>query len=451
MPELPLEFVEQMKTSLGTDYPRFEAALNRPAPVSIRYNPSKLAVDFPPSGEKIPWTEYGYYLQERPKFTYDPLFHGGMYYVQEASSMLVEAAFRQTMPSADGIKVLDMCAAPGGKSTLLASLLGNGSLLVANEVIKSRYHILRENLSKWGWPNIVSTSSKPESLGGLEGLFDFVLVDAPCSGEGLFRKMPAACDHWSPENVALCANRQQSILEHATRCVKPGGILVFSTCTYNELENDGSANFIIERGNFGKVDIETTHFPGLTPTRLGYQCYPHKVEGEGFYMAVFRKENQSFPGKGKKKKKGGKSLKTFKKENIKNVLPFLQKQGAELTFFQGREDEIRAIPTNIFDGVPQLMNQLPFIEAGVSLGLLKNRKFIPSHELAISNLIANEFPCVQLSTPEAIKYLKRENIHNNEWPKGWTLVHHQHLNLGWIKPLGNRSNNYYPKEWRIRN
>src|SRR5882672_6633107 len=206
---LPPAFAQRMQAQLQQNWKEFLSVHEQPSPTSIRVNPLKS--NFKDS-EKIPWTDFGYYLEQRPSFTFDPLFHGGAYYVQEASSMFLEQALKQTLDLSQPLQILDLCAAPGGKSTHLISLLSAQSLLVANETIRSRATVLAENIQKWGASNVVVTNNDPEDFQRLEGFFDVMVVDAPCSGEGLFRKDPNASKEWSEDNVALCALRQQRIL-----------------------------------------------------------------------------------------------------------------------------------------------------------------------------------------------------------------------------------------------
>ncbi|MDE5701230.1 MAG: RsmB/NOP family class I SAM-dependent RNA methyltransferase, partial [Bacteroides sp.] len=251
--ELPVSFVDYTRSLLGdAEYGRLSEALSAEQPVSIRLNEAKYPVASSPlSGDgscRVPWTSAGFYLSRRPTFTFDPLFHAGCYYVQEASSMFVEQALRQYMSTAP-VVALDLCAAPGGKSTHVRSLLPEGSLLVANEVIRNRSQILAENLTKWGHPDVVVTNNDPADFAPLTSFFDVILTDVPCSGEGMFRKDPVAVNEWSPENVDVCWQRQRRILSDIWPCLKPGGLLVYSTCTYNTKEDEENIRWM--RDTFG--------------------------------------------------------------------------------------------------------------------------------------------------------------------------------------------------------
>ena len=295
MNTLPPAFVERIKKQLGAEAEAFFQALETPAPVSIRRNPGKATAcnELEITEGKttpVPWCPDAVYLEGRPVFTLDPLFHGGAYYVQEASSMFLHHVLKQLLPPTP-VRMLDLCAAPGGKSTLAASLLPPGSLLVSNEVIRSRAAILKENLIKWGQDNTVVTQSDPAAFRALEGAFDFLLVDAPCSGEGMFRKDPASIREWSENNLRLCSERQQRILADSWACLRLGGVLIYSTCTYNPAENERIIEWLIAGGEAESIPLSCP-FPGIMPadsTACAFRFYPHKTAGEGFFLAALRK------------------------------------------------------------------------------------------------------------------------------------------------------------------
>ena len=239
---LPIDFITRTRALLGDEYTELEKALMADVPVSIRMNPKKS--DKHPEATPVPWSHWGYYLPERLSFTFDPLFQNGTYYVQEASSMFLEQAIKAYVK--DPVVCLDLCAAPGGKSTHLLSLLPEGSVLVSNEVIRSRSYILAENIQKWGYPNHVVTNNDPAELGELTHLFDVIVTDVPCSGEGMFRKDTDSTGEWSVANVELCVSRQRRILHDIWNALKPGGLLVYSTCTYNTEEDEENIQYIID-------------------------------------------------------------------------------------------------------------------------------------------------------------------------------------------------------------
>ncbi len=446
---LPSAFQAQMQARLGPDFPAFETALSQRAPVSIRVNPRKNVVD--PAGLKpVPWCAEGFYLPERPSFTLDPLFQAGAYYVQEASSMLLAEALRQTVSLARPLRVLDLCAAPGGKSTLLASTLHPDSLLICNEVIRSRVSVLRENIDKWGYPNVVVSSHDPADMVNLAGFFDVVLVDAPCSGEGLFRKEPDAVHEWSEANVQLCAARQKRILAAAIPLLDQGGLLIYSTCTYNEAENEDNVHFLLENGFKNRplsLPPAWNVVEKLTDGAVGYQCLPHRLMGEGFFIGVFQKT--SFTSTVKLDARTFRSIRALRPRQTASAATWLQ-QPADFSFWEKPNGDVMALPRVLekqFLLVDVALHNKGF---GVEMGQFKGTDFVPSHALALSTAIKADLPAIALSKENALRYFKKENLVLDESVKGWLLAQHKGLNLGWVKGVGNRINNYLPKDWRIR-
>jgi 16S rRNA C967 or C1407 C5-methylase (RsmB/RsmF family)/NOL1/NOP2/fmu family ribosome biogenesis protein len=450
---LPEAFITNIKSRLGADYEAFTESLKSESPTSIRLNPLKKSS--PSQQEKglgatvatdeVSWHPEAYYLAERPVFTLDPAFHAGAYYVQEASSMFVAEAVKQTVDLSKPLKVLDLCAAPGGKTTLLASLLNENSILVANEVIKGRIGVLKENLEKWGFANYIVSNHDPEEMVNLEEYFDVVLVDAPCSGEGLFRKDPAAINEWSENNVNICSARQKRILQAASMLVAPKGILLYSTCTYNEKENQQNAKWITQVADFEQVKLNVPSEWNIDETDGGYQFFPHKVQGEGFFLSVFQKKAsipfQNQHPKVKLNKVSNRQI-DFVKKYIKNSDDF--------DYFIKNEGTVIAINKNVIKEFGFVLWALDKRSSGLEIGLMKGNDFVPSHSLALSTILNNELPAIELPKEEALKYLKREPFEAENAPNGWVLVRYERLNLGWIKVIGDRINNYLPKEWRIR-
>ncbi|WP_420146485.1 methyltransferase RsmF C-terminal domain-like protein [Spirosoma sp.] len=447
--ELPLAFQEQMQAQLGADFPEFGAALTQPAPVSIRVNPQKPALET--SGlEQVPWCSDGFYLPERPSFTLDPLFQSGAYYVQEASSMLLAEALKQTVNLNRPLRVLDLCAAPGGKSTLLVSALSDDSLLICNEVIRSRVSVLRENLEKWGRPNVVVSNHDPEELDKLAGFFDVVLVDAPCSGEGLFRKDPDAMQEWSEANVALCSARQKRILAAAAPLLDEGGILLYSTCTYNDAENTDNVRFLAQNGFRNRslnLPADWNIVEKKTDGAVGYQCYPHRVRGEGFFISVFQKT--AFTASVKLDARTFRSIRALRPRETAAAAKWLKKP-SDFSFWEKPNGDVMALPKILEKTFLFLDVALRNKGFGLEIGQFKGQDFIPSHALALSTAINPNLPAVTLSKEDALRYFKKENIAFDEPVKGWLLAQYNGLNLGWMKGVGNRVNNYLPKDWRIR-
>lgn len=439
--QIPAQFEEQMKVLMGTEYDAFRTALEKDPQVSIRVNSRKL--DSTELSDIVPWCEKGRYLSERPSFTLDPLLHAGCYYVQEASSMFVEQVYRQYMDVESPV-VLDLCAAPGGKSTHLASLMDGSGWLVSNEVMRGRVGILQENLTKWGAPNVTVTNSDPADFGELSGLFDLILVDAPCSGEGMFRKDEQAVAEWSPENVRFCAERQRRILADVFPALAEDGILIYSTCTFNAEEDEANVKWIAEELGADILDVQLDDSWQVSTVGAGYHFYPHKTRGEGFFLSALRKTSES----GVCRRKKGKEQKVTLPPQTKVIADWLD----EPVKLIPRGDVIYAVEEKYADLVALLAEHLRIMQSGVEVATVKGKDLIPSQHLAFSWLLrSSQFPCVELSWKDAVAYLHKDNILLDESaPKGFVLLTYRHVPLGWVKNLGNRCNNLYQSEWRIR-
>lgn len=390
--QLPEDFVRQTRLVMGEErYNRFVEALDEEAPTSIRMNPKKITL---PSSihapqDRVPWCTEGYYLEGRPQFTFDPLFHAGCYYVQEASSMFITHVLKTLLGYQLSTihyppRVLDLCAAPGGKSTAMRSVLPEESVLVSNEPIPTRAQILLENISKWGWDNCIVTNNYPRDFKKAKTKFDMILCDVPCSGEGMFRKDPDAIGEWSLQNVEKCWRLQRDIVSDAWECLTPGGILIYSTCTYNTKENEENVRWILEHFDAEILDIPTESSWGITGSLLEgfdapvYRFIPGFTQGEGLFMAVLRKAGERH------------DMPNPKKENHINPLPAINYQLEEL-------------------------------------------------------------PKVELSYQEALKYLRGEAlVLPTDTPKGLVAITYKGIPLGQAKNIGNRANNLYPKPWRIK-
>jgi 16S rRNA C967 or C1407 C5-methylase (RsmB/RsmF family)/NOL1/NOP2/fmu family ribosome biogenesis protein len=445
---LPPPFERQMQELLPLEeYAAFVAALQAPPPVSIRYNPLKpCTVHRAPSA--VPWHPLGFYLAERPIFTLNPAFHAGAYYVQDASSMFLYEALQKTIDFSKKLKILDLCAAPGGKSTLIADLISPESLLVANEVIRSRVSVLKENLEKWGTPNVAVTSAESEELAAPEGFFDVVVADAPCSGEGLFRKDPDAVREWSPANVELCSARQKRILANAVEALAPGGILAYSTCTFNRSENEDNATWLTQNFDLELLRLKIPAEWGIVETEGGYRFFPHKVKGEGFFISIFRKKESV--SKKQNASSNFEKIKPLAKNLVPEVARWL-KAGADVCFFQTPSGEVLALPAALEGDYLVLDKFLKTKWFGTSVGEFKGKDFVPSHALALSRLISPTLSALDLSREQALLFLKKETFEVPPvTPRGWALARFEGLNLGWLKMLPGRMNNYLPPERRIR-
>lgn len=446
LPDLLLQSLENVK---GFDREAFERVHASGEQVtSIRLNPLKPMGHnhLQDIGYPVPWCPQGRYLHSRPSFTLDPAFHAGAYYVQEASSMFLWHALEQAIGETRKQKVLDLCAAPGGKSTLLAAYFPDG-LVVANEVIKPRAAVLVENSIKWGAGNIIVTNNDPVHFQSLPGYFDVMVVDAPCSGSGLFRKDPEAVAEWSEANVQLCSQRQQRILADALPALKEDGILIYSTCSYSAAEDETIADWLVGEMNMKSLPLHVLQDWGIVTTSSpvhhasGYRFYPDKIGGEGFYLAVFQRKATP-----ENRRLKGQVLLVPTKQEMQ-FLSALIPLPDQLSMFK-QATAIRAIPAQWISDLGVLANYLYIKKAGTEIGSIKGKDAIPAHELALSLLPLSHFPTVELKKEDALQYLRRKQIEVTS-SKGWNLVRYNGLPLGWIKVLPNRINNYYPAEWRI--
>ena len=385
---LPEEFIRETRLVMGEErLDRFLGAFDEEAPTSIRINPRKISQKNRPSVAPVPWCEEGCYLEDRPQFTFDPLFHAGCYYVQEAASMFVTHAVRSLLPSSfpnGPIEALDMCAAPGGKSTALRTVLPEGSQLVSNEPIPTRAQILLENITKWGWPYCIVTNNYPRDFRKAKTTFDLILCDVPCSGEGMFRRDPATISEWSLQNVEKCWRLQREIVADAWECLAPGGILIYSTCTFNTKENEENVRWIMETYDAEVLEIPTDPAWNITGSLLQgfdapvYRFIPGMTQSEGLFMAV------------------------FKKSGVRNVQR------------QKNPQKIQGLKVISLD-IPQATCQ------------------------------------VELSYSEALRYLRGEAlVLPADTPRGIVDVTYRDITLGPVKNIGNRANNLYPKNWRIK-
>lgn len=452
---LPIELVESLAMAPGFDREEFvNVHEHRESLTSIRFNPlkpvDKASTEF--ISENVPWSSHGYYLSQRPFFTFDPLLHAGAYYVQEASSMFLEEAIRQTVDLNKSITALDLCAAPGGKSTLVQSLLNKESILVSNEVIKSRVTILEENLIKWGGVNRIVTNNDPKDFRKFPELFDLVVVDAPCSGSGLFRRDPDLVKEWSPGNVEMCSQRQQRILADIMPSLKEDGVLIYSTCSYSIEEDEVIANWLISEFGMEPIALKVKEEWNIVESNsnegaFGYRFYPDKLKGEGFFISCFRKRRNSegYAGASYSSRKSSKLEKVSKNE-LALVQEMVDTDGL-LCWKLG--DRILTIPEGQEKLLVDLMSGLYIRNAGISLGKPSAKELIPDHELALSTIHRRGIARMELKKEDALQYLRREEVKLDGNLRGWALATYMDLPLGWMKILPNRINNYYPKEWRI--
>ncbi|MBI3509693.1 MAG: rRNA methyltransferase [Bacteroidetes bacterium] len=436
-----------MKNLLGNEFADWEKTFSSPAPVSIRVNPFKWKTNFP--SEKVQWATGGFYLPKRPSFTRDPFFHAGFYYVQEASSMGIEQALHQHVDLGKNIHVLDLCAAPGGKSTHLSSLITENSLLVSNEVIRARAHVLSENLIKWGRDNFLVTNNDPDHFREIPGFFDVMLADVPCSGEGLFRRDPDAAKEWSPPAVELCSMRQRRIILDAWPALKENGILIYSTCSFNEEENEKNIAWLKEKINFESLSLQLPEEWRITETFhngiYGYRFFPHRLKGEGFFMSVLQKKDRPEKNPGKLKE-GLSFANNREKDLVKNFVA----DPTKFDFFS-HNGRMILFRKNISSDMQTIFRKMNIVHAGLPVAeMQKGAK--PTHEVALSTeLNRKNFRELMLSKEDALKFLAKQELKFSENETGIVLATYKGVPLGWLNLLENRANNLYPKEWRIRN
>ncbi len=440
--QLPVEFATRMQQQLQAQYGNYVDAISLPPPISVRVNPKKITSPLPLEG--VAWCADGYYLPTRPIFTFDPLFQAGAYYVQEAGSMFIGWAMQHLDIKDQALKVLDLCAAPGGKSTQLLSSISPQSLLVANEVIKTRVSVLKENIEKWGYPNAVVTHNDPKDFEALEGFFDVVVVDAPCSGEGLFRKDPNAIKEWSPNNVQLCSQRQQRILVSAQKTLKRGGYMLYSTCTHAPQENEDNVRWIIENFGFEEVKIPLPQDSGIEESEFGYRFYPHKTKAEGFYCAILRKTE----GKDTTAMRPRRNAYNQEKKASNQLLPFFDPEYDLVAYL--KQESLYVLPYKHFEPLNILAEKLRIVSVGTETGAFIKEDLIPAQGLAHSiALKSGMFEALELDPLEALRFLRKDPIIDPSGVTGWKIATHKGQGLGFLKNLGNRTNNYFPKERRI--
>lgn len=444
--KLDAAFVDRTERLFGKErFACFYKALDDEPVVSIRRNAAKpFACN---TGEPVPWAAEGCYLSSRPLFTADPLFHAGCYYVQEASSMFLEQVVKQYVHAP--VRALDLCAAPGGKTTHLLSLLPEGSLLVSNEPVPQRAQVLAENVIKWGNPSAVVTRNEPADFAPFANFFDLVLVDAPCSGEGMFRKDPGAVEQWSLSNVAQCVTRQRSILADIWSSLRPGGLMVYSTCTFNSEENEECVKWIAEELCATPLPLEIGDGWGITGSLVGdelpvYRFLPGYTKGEGLFLAVLRKDGDA-PLAQPRSERWQAAPAKLKPE----VEQWLVEPGS-LDMLQSG-DRIVATPREHTAVMLALQRKLRVLHFALPVAEVKNNKLLPLHQLAMSNRLRKDaFTVVELERGQALSYLHREALQFEQQPLGYLLLTYKGAPIGFAKNVGNRANNLYPAEWRIR-
>ena len=447
---LPKAFIEELNGYNSAIFDGlFEALTSTQPSVSIRVNNHK-KVSLPLSMSRVKWCENGAYLNSRELFTFDPAMHQGLYYVQDASSMIISYIIKQLTRGVDKpLCYLDACAAPGGKTTAAIDSLPTGSLVVANEYVPGRAMVLTENVIKWGYPSVIDSNSDTSKFKKLKSFFDIVATDVPCSGEGMFRKDPDAVAQWSPTLVKECVDRQKMILDNLWGSLRCGGYLIYSTCTFNRHENEDMVDYLVSEYGAETVDIDVIQNCGIEKGLLEnlhtYRFMPHKVNGEGLFVAVLRKIGGNDSGEKKIKDR----RKNIEKTNKIDKKLFNWVNNTELEF-KNDKDSIVAIPKMWDKQIAELHSALNILHYGLPIATIKGKDIIPSHSLAMSTLLNVEaFPVVDIDYKQAISYLRRETLTLNDAPRGFVLLTYRLHPLGFVKNLGNRANNLYPQQWRI--
>lgn len=442
----PEDFKNHIEALLNIESSLFFNALAENPPVSIRQNPLKSPAPFHHK-QKVEWCQTGYYLHERPLFTADPLLHAGCYYVQEAASMFIEAFVNENFNKNDAITALDLCAAPGGKSTHLVSLFDAKSTFICNELIPKRNAILCENITKWGTANVVVTQNEAKDFAPLQNYFDLIVVDAPCSGEGMFRKDARAIEEWSTKNVEICSARQSEILANIIGSLKENGILIYSTCTFQTCENEDKVRWLCETMNFEEIKIRNPLPTAIQASNFGYRFYPHRTQSEGFFIACLRKkshhESARFQPKAIKKQ--------IQKTAFNQVPSALLNMVSSADFFEWFmfKNQYCFAEKNTFAKLQTAEKFLNIKQAGTCLGAEKGKDILPHHAAALSIYLSKQVPSFPVEKEEALKFLKGESL-QKKMDKGWWAIQYENNCIGWAKSTGDRLNNHFPKEWKIR-
>lgn len=430
-------------------------ALSGEPSVSVRINPTKAGSPTEIFGKlvsgPVEWNRHAAFLSERPAFTLDPLIHAGAYYVQDSSAMFPGKAFRDVLDKVleSGIispKVLDLCAAPGGKTTDISASLREsckgGYLLISNEIMKQRAAVLADNAAVWGDPSVVVTSVDPKAFGTLPGFFDIIVADVPCSGEGMFRKDDEAVSQWSEENVALCQARQRRIVADVWPSLAEGGFLVYSTCTFNNLENDDNVKWICSEFGAEIVGIDGC---GLLRTECGVSLVPGFVRGEGQYCAVLRKTS---PSAGTAACSGRQQDRWQKlpEAHASIIRPLLDEEMAMIV----KDGRIVAVPEYV-RCLLSMLEPLRPLARGLAVGMFKGKDFIPDADLALSlSLRRGAFNEFEVNRETALSFLHRDPVRLPDAERGMLLLVYRGLPIGFVKNLGNRCNSLHPLHRRIR-
>ncbi len=444
------DFIAQIRALIPDESDALLTAITSTEPsVAIRVNDGRGIVLGDDEADRVPWCATGRYLESRMPFTFDVDFQSGRYYVQDASSMFIHHVIKHLVTRP--VRYLDLCAAPGGKTTTAISALPAGSVVVANEIVGARARVLRENIVKWGSDRCIVTNNAPRDLGSLTHFFDVVAADVPCSGEGMMRKDEEARRQWTPALVKQCAALQHTIIDDIWNALRPGGLLIYSTCTYNREENEQMVAHIVEQYGAESVAVPVVPSWNIHPAiDSPYHCYrfmPHRTRGEGLFMAVLRKPDDEHRAEPRPKKNKGAKLKAMP---VPRGVEAWLADGDKYTFSTSAEGEVTAMPADMAPLMP-LFAPLHVIHAGVAVGTLKGKNCVPSHSLALSTALNTEaFANIEVDYATAMAYVRGEAIVlPPSTPRGYVLLTYRGRPIGFANNLGNRANNLYPKAWRV--
>ena len=445
MVDLPREFVERMKAQLGEEADAFFASLDTPSPTSIRLHHLKGKSSFTYEAS-VPWCSNGYYLTTRPAFHLDPHWHAGAYYVQEASSMVLDYVINQLALDDQPRIWLDLCAAPGGKTGILASHLGPADVLVANEVVGQRRSVLRENLTRAGYLNTMITGENASSF--QEPFADILLIDAPCAGEGMMRKEPEAIRQWTPALVDSCSYLQKQIVTDAARALKENGFLIYSTCSYSMEENINNIRHFIQAFQMQPVQLSFPEDWGIMTIHeadaTGYQLYPHKVKGEGLFVAVLKNIS---PGETKYRK----ARKPFNLFETPPAWLASHLAAPQSMLVRKNNPQLQMITVQAEAKANEVLMHLPRADVLAEAGELKGKDFVPSHFMAMAGFQGAGYEILELDLSGALDYLERtvQSLPTGKKP-GWYLCSFEGTLLGWVKYTPQGWKNHYPMNWRLR-
>ena len=446
---LPQQFINQIESYGAPCLTGLCEALASTAPeVSVRVNRRKGA-SVPDGADRVAWCPSGFYLEARRQFTFDPAFHQGLYYVQDASSMAVSTVVETLTAGRGPVVYLDACAAPGGKTTAAIDSLPEGSLVVANEYDFKRAAVLAENIAKWGAPGVIVSRGDTSRFRKLRSAFDIIAADVPCSGEGMMRKDAEAVAQWTPSLVRECAARQREIVDNLWPALRPGGFLIYSTCTFNRLENEEMVDYICRELGGETVVTPLDSFDciarGIDTPHHCYRFIPGRTRGEGLFMAVIRKNGEAAPdtvATARPSKNVGKN----KDNTVEKAAAALLDGEYKITV---TSDMITALPAALATQAAPIVKALDVVSAGLTVATVKGKDIIPSQALALSTALRDgTFPTAEVDYQTAMAYLRREAVVVDA-PRGFVLLTFGGRPLGFVKNLGNRSNNLYPQSWRI--